>query len=217
MRRGIVCSRYIPVGVVGCVYRTTMMLYIMILARAVLKETITIVKVVGVSLSIVGMFLVVQPEMIFGHQPTDQSQEQNVTLDVSPENVSAVHYSTSTHNVSSQNSQEQPNTVFNQIMGYFMTVLAALSYGSLTITQKAKLRQVHPMDIGLYAAIPKMLVPLLVSLLTEVLTFPTDTFRSFLVIGAHFSCLTDYPPFLPKTKNALFGQAWSLCGNAGDW
>ena len=159
--------RFIPVGLVGCVYRTTMMLYILILARLILKEVITVVKLIGVILSIIGVFLVVQPEVIFGNED-NVDHHDNLT---SSQNVSLKSISTGT------------NTAFNNAMGYSMTILAALSYGSLTITQKARLPHIHPMDIGFYAAIPKMLVPLVLSLATEVLTFPTETLMIILVLG----------------------------------
>ena len=164
----ITIFRFIPVGLVGCVYRTTMMLYILILARLILKEVITIVKFIGVVLSIVGVFLVVQPEVILGQKTTATSGPQNLTI---PQN-----------NVSHIDLEEE-NITFNNIMGYSMTITAALSYGSLTITQKARLLHIHPMDIGFYAAIPKMLVPLVLSLALEVPTFPSDVFRIILVLG----------------------------------
>ena len=147
-----------------------MMLYILILARLILKEIITIVKLIGVVLSIIGVFLVVQPEVIFGSK-LEKEDIQNRTI---------------SQNVSSQSTSEQTDTAFNNAMGYSMTILAALSYGSLTITQKAKLQHIHPMDIGFFAAVPKMLVPLLLSLATEVFTFPTETLMIVLVLGNHF-------------------------------
>ena len=147
-----------------------MMLYILILARVILKEIITIVKLIGVVLSIIGVFLVVQPEVIFGGK--DETEDiQNGTI---------------SQNISSQSTSEQTHTAFDNAMGYSMTISAALSYGSLTITQKAKLQHIHPMDIGFYAAVPKMLVPLVLSLATEVLTFPTETLMIVLVLGSQF-------------------------------
>ena len=75
------------------------------------------------------------------------------------------------------------STLFRSTLGYSLTVAAALSYGSLTITQKARLQHIKPVDISFFAAIPKTLVPLAVCLIWEDLTFPTQLFPVSLVLG----------------------------------
>ncbi len=256
--------RYIPVGVVGCIYRTTMMLYVMILARIILKEKITIIKFVAVILSIVGVILVIQPAFLFGEnmQVTPQtsyfgSQTGNGHVNssdvlgdrngthVSPNqdifnvpttigkvgenlllinnslNVPSTGLDSDLLNVSSTSGElskdllpkngtftttigkyvesslrqnytinvtltiegPEESSLFRSILGYSLTVAAALSYGSLTVTQKAKLQHIKPVDISFFAAIPKTLVPLAVCLICEDLTFPTQLFPVSLVLG----------------------------------
>ena len=72
-----------------------MMLYILILARLILKEIITIVKLFGVVLSIIGVFLVVQPEVIFGgkDETGDIQNQTNISKRVIPEYIRTDTYS----------------------------------------------------------------------------------------------------------------------------
>ena len=70
--------RYIPLGVAGALLRVALLATVTVLARIVLKEQVTVAKVVSLILSLVAVILVIQPSFIFG--TTQSSKESNNTL-----------------------------------------------------------------------------------------------------------------------------------------
>ena len=65
-------------GVAGALLRVALLATVTVLARIVLKEQVTVAKVVSLILSLVAVILVIQPSFIFG--TTQSSKESNSTL-----------------------------------------------------------------------------------------------------------------------------------------
>ena len=67
--------RFIPLGVAGSLLRVSLLLTVTVLARIILKEKVTVVKLIAIILSIVAIFLVVQPTFIFGSNESGLSKD----------------------------------------------------------------------------------------------------------------------------------------------
>ena len=106
-----VAIRFIPLGVSGCILRTVLMISITLMARFVLKELLTVVKITAVAVSLLGTFLVIQPGGIFVSDPDEISDYPDVNTTVSAEN--------STELPSDTNNMED-------IYGYLLTCAAGL-------------------------------------------------------------------------------------------
>ena len=107
-----VAIRFIPLGVSGCILRTVLMISITLMARFVLKELLTVVKITAVAVSLLGTFLVIQPGGIFVNDPDEIS-------DINPDVNTTV---------SAENSTELPSDTNNMedIYGYLLTCAAGL-------------------------------------------------------------------------------------------
>ena len=81
-----VAIRFIPLGVSGCILRTVLMISITLMARFVLKELLTVVKITAVAVSLLGTFLVIQPGGIFVDDPDGISDYPDVNTTVSADN-----------------------------------------------------------------------------------------------------------------------------------
>ena len=108
-----VAIRFIPLGVSGCILRTVLMISITLMARFVLKELLTVVKITAVAVSLLGTFLVIQPGGIFVDDPDVISDYPDVNTTVSPNNLT-----------------ESPKDANNMedIYGYLLTCAAGLVY-----------------------------------------------------------------------------------------
>ena len=105
-----VAIRFIPLGVSGCILRTILMISITLMARFVLKELLTVVKITAVVVSLLGTVLVIQPGGIFITDPDDYP---DVNTTVSAENVTEL--------------PSQGNNM-DDIYGYLLTCAAGLFY-----------------------------------------------------------------------------------------
>ena len=85
-----VAIRFIPLGVSGCILRTILMISITLMARFVLKELLTVVKITAVAVSLLGTFLVIQPGGIFVNDPDKISDNPDVNTTVSADNVTGI-------------------------------------------------------------------------------------------------------------------------------
>ena len=108
-----VAIRFIPLGVSGCILRTVLMISITLMARFVLKELLTVVKITAVAVSLLGTFLVIQPGGIFVDDPDGISDYPDVNTTVSADNF--------TESPSDENNMED-------IYGYLLTCAAGMFY-----------------------------------------------------------------------------------------
>ena len=193
--------RYIPVGVAGALLRVALLVTVTILARIILKERITAEKFISIVLSILAVFLVIQPSFIFGtYQETGKSEEEKIIIEqlkkLDNKQITFMRAPSPYDfwlNVTNGTIPPPPDdsgvSTGDEILGYMLMILSGASGAANTVIQKAKLNHVNSLILNFWTSIAITLVPLVLSLIIEFddLTFPTDIENILLVFGQAFA------------------------------
>ena len=157
-----------------------------------LKEKLTLPKIVGVCLNIVGVITCVQPWLNNG-----DSQEEDVTKSHLNHRIirnsknflrPLFHYLHSYENIHESYVTSDPNETnittvqpilpeddgLDEVFGYIMAATAGVVISFANILIKFRLQEVSPSHLNFYAGVLGTIIPLIISLSTENITFPTD-------------------------------------------
>ena len=153
----------------------------------------------SIVLSILAIFLVIQPSFIFGtYEEKGTTEEKDPTIEklkqLDNKQISFMRAPLPDgFYLNSTNATKPPpvdvSTTGNEILGYLMMILSGASGAVNTVIQKSKLNHVNPLILNFWTSIAMTLVPLVFSLILEFddLTFPTDIESILLVLGQAFA------------------------------
>ncbi len=186
--------RYIPLGVAGALLRVSLVLSITVLARIALKERITVIKFASILLSLVAIFLVLQPSFIFGEAGDadgedgtegvlDKLENRQITFMMAP--IPGERF----ENVTSPPRGKSDMSKAEVVMGYCLVLLAGVAGAFGTVALKSKLSREDPLVGNFWTSIFLTVFPLILSLAIEFdnLVFPTDAEEILLVLGQAFA------------------------------
>ena len=193
------CVTYLPLGVAGSTMRIFGMFLTLLLARIVLGETITVLKVSGVIIGSVGLLLVCKPEWFYTRQiysTTDISSSQAWN---STNKLDTMNSYTSTHvgdqsytSLTAQMEDISPTLQSeiveskSEIVGYILALITSASSAIHIILQKAKLSQMNSNTIVFWFSLAGIISSVTISAIFETMTLPPNTYHWLLLLGHSF-------------------------------
>ena len=160
------------------------------LAIILLKEKLTLPKIIGVCLSIIGVVTCVQPWL--SASSSEDEVESRYALKPKIRNSKnflrpLFHYiyddntayflptSFNETNVTSTVLPDlEPDDGLDEVFGYIMAAVAGVSISFGNILIKFRLQEVSASHLNVYCGAMGTIIPLIISLSTENITFPTD-------------------------------------------
>ena len=156
-----------------------------------LKEKLTLPKIIGASLSVIGVITCVQPWLIESdsRQDVTKSHQNHRRIRNSKNFLRPLfHYLHSYEHiheswVSSDVNETNVTTVepsipeddgLDEVFGYIMAATAGVVISFANILIKFRLQEVSPSHLNLYAGALGTIIPLIISLSTENIVFPTE-------------------------------------------
>ena len=181
-----------------------LLITVTVLARVILKERITVVKIISIILSILAVFLVIQPSFIFGtyqsfEDRNDDEEELAIMHLLKMLDDKQIAFMRAplpdgllynvTNGTTRLPTEDPVVSIGDEILGYLMMILSGVSGAANTVIQKAKMNEVNPLILNFWTSIAMTLVPLVLCLIIEFddLTFPTDAESILLVLGQSFA------------------------------
>ena len=173
-------------------YRSINIVGISILAVVLLKEKLTLPKIIGASLSVIGVITCVQPwlsdrdsqqeDVTKSHQ--NHHRIQNSKNFLRPlfhylHNYEHIHESLATYGLNETNvTTVEPilpeDDGLDEVFGYIMAATAGVVISFANILIKFRLQEVSASHLNLYAGALGTIIPLIISLSTENVVFPTE-------------------------------------------
>ncbi len=187
---------YLPLGVAASFIRMFAMFLTLLMARIVLGESITLLKIAGVVIGSVGLVLVCKPEWF--------STEQINNTDILGQHIwnpTEMHNYTSTQTSKLRKNIEISITSLfagptipaviadtkSEIIGFILAFLTSACSATHHIVQKAKLSEVNSSTLVFWFSLIGTLLSFLISLLFETITLPPNMYHWLLVLGHGFS------------------------------
>ncbi len=193
------CVTYLPLGIAGSFMRIFAMFLTLPLARIVLGESITILKICGVIIGSIGLALVCKPEwFLTGKTSTTDisdplswnSTERPDTMRSYTSTPASDHQSytslTSLLEDISPTFQSERVESKSEIVGYILAFLTAVCSATHNILQKAKLTQVNSNTIVFWFSLVGIISSFLISAIFETMTLPPNTYHWLLLLGHSF-------------------------------
>ena len=193
------CVTYLPLGVAGSFMRIFAMFLTLPLARIVLGESITVLKVTGVAIGSIGLVLVCKPEWFYtGYIHTTDISD--VVSWNSTEKLEALGDSTPTHSYVSQSYTSKTSLLEDalptfqstieesksELIGYILAFVTAAGSASGNILQKAKLSGVNSNTLVFWFSLVGIISSFLVSAIFETMTLPPNARNWLLLLGHSF-------------------------------
>ena len=197
-------------GTAGAIARVVMVISVTILSRILLKEKTTPIKWLSIFLSIVALFLVVQPDFIFKTNKESEVDNGESYIgayasyvvhkfarfsDLTQSNVFYLNgMNESVNSTTNIPDQDSSASVEMEILGYFFLLIAGCSSSATNVFQKFRLNNENPLAINFWTSFVMTVIPLVLSLIVEwdSITFPTDPINILLVLGQSFALATSY-------------------------
>ena len=182
-------------------FRSINIVGIAILAAILLKEKFTPAKLTGICLSIIGVITCVQP-WLSNHNANkdDEAATNNLHEAIKNKNFLGPRYLylnkvdilealiSNETNVTTALPDLADDAGPSEMFGYMMAVVAGISISFGNILIKFRLQDVSPSHINVYCGAMGTTVPLIISLSTENLTFPTEDWDIVYLFG-QVTCL----------------------------
>ena len=166
---------------------------IALLAACVLRERLTLPKIVGVVLSVVGVILCMQPwydqntnENNSSARTTQYRVNHNLLLFFVPHeahNLDGQFYTNETNISTTISPADQHDENLNVVFGYIMAAVAGVVASFANITIKFRLQEVSASTLNICSGLMGFVVFLTISLAAEDLTFPKDALDIFYVLA----------------------------------
>lgn len=169
-----------------------LILFVTVMARVFLKERITVVKTASIILSIFAVVLVIQPEFLFGagSATTDEySAVLRQNCQISGNGSYDLENTLQNLTIAPTEGAETYVSTGGAVLGYVFITLCGLSGAMNSVIQKMRLSTGSVLAIMFWTAIVSIIVPLILSLITEHndLAFPTDAGNVLLVLCHSFA------------------------------
>ena len=157
-----------------------------------LKEKLTLPKMIGASLSVIGVITCVQPWLSDRDSQQEDATKSHQThrrirnsknflrpLFYYLHNCEHIHESWVTSNLNETNvTTVEPilteDDSLDEVFGYIMAATAGVVISFANILIKFRLQEVSPSHLNLYAGALGTIIPLIISLSTENIVFPTE-------------------------------------------
>ena len=162
------------------------------------------IKSISIILSILAVFLIIQPSFIFGTYESfedrgDEQEESAIMQILKMWDDKQITFNRAPFPKGFWNNTANETTLppteipvvstGDEILGYLMMILSGASGAANTVIQKAKMNDVNPLILNFWTSIAMTLVPLILCLIIEFddLTFPTDAESILLILGQSFA------------------------------
>ena len=162
---------------------------IALLAAVVLRERLTLPKIIGVVLSVVGVVLCMQPwydQNINGDSLSARIAQyrvnHNLLLFFFP-HFDLQFYTNETNTTTRIPPTDRHDENLDVVFGYIMATVAGVVASFANITIKFRLQEVSASTLNVYSGLMGLVVFLTISLAVEDLTFPTNALDIFYVIA----------------------------------
>ena len=167
---------------------------IALLAACVLRERLTLPKIIGVVLSVVGVILCMQPWYDQNTNGDNSSARiaqyrvnYNLLLFFLPDDVQHFDLQIYTNETNTSTTTISPTDPHDEnldvVFGYIMATVAGVVASFANITIKFRLQEVSASTLNVYSGLMGFVVFLTISLAVEDLTFPTNALDIFYVIA----------------------------------
>ncbi len=188
------CVTYLPLGVAASFIRMFAMFLTLLMARIVLGESITVLKITGVVIGSVGLILVCKPEWfsteqinntdMLGQHIWNSTEMHNYTLTQTRELRKNVEISITSFFAG----PTIPSVIVNtesEIIGYILAFLTSACSATHHIVQKAKLSEVNSSTLVFWFSLIGTLLSFIISLIfeKEKMTLPPNMYHWLVLLG----------------------------------